>query len=225
MKKIFGFLLLLISQAAFAFEPIIIGIAGGTASGKTTLARKIQEAFPNQSVLISQDIYYKDLSHLSLEEREKTNFDHPDALDFTLFKEQILELKKGENVLLPTYNFATHSRMSEQVTTSPQKLIIVEGILLFALPHIRELFDIKIFVDTDDDVRVLRRIERDMQERGRTFTAVKNQYLTTVKPMHETYVEPTRQYADLIVLRGGENLTALGVIISKLKEVIESSAP
>jgi uridine kinase len=224
MRKRLILLFLFACSTSFALDSIIIGIAGGTASGKTTLARKIQEAFPNQSVLISQDAYYKDLAHLSLEERAKTNFDHPDSLDFDLLKEHILELKQGKTIVSPVYNFHSHSRSSFQETTSPQQLIIVEGILLFAVPHIRELFDIKIFVDTDNDERLLRRIERDMHERGRSFTNVKTQYLATVKPMHDAFVEPSKQYADLIILKGGENLTALGMILSKLKEVIEAKS-
>jgi uridine kinase len=222
MRKRLIFLFLFVCTYACAFEPIIIGIAGGTASGKTTLAQKIQAAFPEQSVLISQDAYYKDISHLSLEEREQTNFDHPDALDFDLLKEHILELKQSRSIVSPLYDFNTHSRANSVKKVSPQKLIIVEGILLFTLSPIRDLFDIKIFVDTDDDVRLLRRIERDMQERNRSFSSVKNQYLATVKPMHDAFVGPSKQYADLIVLRGGENLTALSVIVSKLKEVIDT---
>lgn len=212
-------LCLVLSNALFA-EPLIVGIAGGTGSGKTTLARKIQEAFPQESVLISQDSYYKPLSNFPLKIREKMNFDHPDALDFALFRQHILDLKEGKSIEKPIYNFCTHTRDPGVEVVDSCELIIVEGILLFAVPEVRELFDIKLFVDTDDDVRLLRRIERDLHERGRTFESVRDQYLTTVKPMHDAFVEPSKQLADLIVPQGGENATALQLILSRLKEDI-----
>jgi uridine kinase len=215
-KSLFVFACLF--SSAFATEAIIVGIAGGTGSGKTTLAKKLQEAFPHESILISQDSYYKDLSGLTLEERERVNFDHPDSLDFVLLKSQIEQLKNCEGIQKPVYNFKTHTREKFSHTVQPSKLVIVEGILLFAIPEMRHLFNIKVFIDTDDDVRILRRIERDIQERARDFNSVRDQYLLTVKPMHEAFVEPSKQYADLIVPRGGENLMALSVLISKLKE-------
>ncbi len=206
----------------FSSEILIVGIAGGTGSGKTTLAKKIQDAFPEQSVLISQDSYYKDLSSLSIRDREKTNFDHPDSLDFELLKTHIVALKKGQAVDLPVYSFRTHTRETSTQRVAPNQLIIVEGILLFAVPKVRDLFDIKLFVDTDDDVRLLRRIERDIHERSRSLTSVRDQYLATVKPMHDAFVEPSKQHADLIVPQGGENVTALSLIISKLREEVNA---
>lgn len=208
----------------FSSEILIVGIAGGTGSGKTTLAKKIQDAFPHQSVLISQDSYYKDLSHLLLCDREKTNFDHPDSLDFELLKTHILTLKKGKAIDQPIYNFRTHTRETSTQRVAPNQVIIVEGILLFAVPEVRNLFDIKLFVDTDDDVRLLRRIERDIHERSRSLTSVRDQYLATVKPMHDAFVEPSKQHADLIVPQGGENVTALSLIISKLREEVSAKS-
>lgn len=218
--KFFYLLLVLLVNPLFSSEKLIVGIAGGTGSGKATMAKKIQEAFPGKSILISQDSYYKDISNLSQEERAKTNFDHPDSLDFDLLKEQIIDLKNGKAIQKPVYNFRIHGREPYCETVEPNQLIIVEGILLFAMPEIRDLFDIKIFIYADDDVRLLRRIERDIHERERSFSSVRDQYLTTVKPMHDAFVEPSKQHADLIVPKGGENFTALSLIISKLKEEI-----
>ncbi len=200
----------------FAAPKILIGIAGGTGSGKTTLAEKIYEAFPDRAILISQDSYYKDLSHLSLQERAKNNFDHPVSLDFTLLREHLIDLKNDLPVEQPIYSFVTHSREQETKWIEPAQLIIVEGILLFAAPEVRDLFDMKIYVDTDDDIRVLRRIERDIKERARDFESVKEQYLVTVKPMHDAFVEPSKQYADIIVPKGGRNQVALSLILAKL---------
>ena len=203
---------------------LVIGIAGGTGSGKTTLATRIQEAFPGQSVLISQDSYYKDLSHLPIEERVNTNFDHPDSLDFDLLVKQISALKAGQTIEKPVYSFIHHTRESQTETVHPNKIILIEGILLFAMPEVCDLCDLKLFVDTDDDVRLLRRIQRDMSERSRTFASVCEQYLKTVKPMHDAFVQPSKKHADLIVPRGGENPWALELIISKLNHQIASSS-
>jgi uridine kinase len=203
-------------QNLFASDKIIIGIAGGTGSGKTTLADKIWRHFKDNCVLISQDSYYKDLSSLPQEERDLVNFDHPDSLDFALLKQHILDLKNNREISKPVYNFQKHVREHSSERIKPAQLIIVDGILLFAVPEIRELFDIKIFIDISDDVRLLRRIERDIKERGRDFASVRDQYLATVKPMHDTFVEPSKKYADLIVPHGGENAMALGLIVSKL---------
>lgn len=213
---------LLAFQTLRGDELLIIGIAGGTGSGKTTLARKIQEAFPGQSILISQDSYYKDLSRLSIEEREAVNFDHPDSLDFDLLAHHLQELKKGKRIQKPVYNFQTHTREQQTESIFPHKLIIIEGILLFSVPEVCNHCDIKFFIDADDDVRLLRRIQRDIHERARTFESVCIQYLTTVKPMHEAFVQPSKKMADLIVPRGGENQRALELIISKLKEEIQN---
>ena len=219
MKRLLTLLMMLFSTLS-GDAPLIIGIAGGTGSGKTTLARKIQEAFPGQSVLISQDSYYKDLSNFPLSKREKTNFDHPDSLDFELLVRNLKDLKNGQTIEKPVYNFHTHNRESYAETVVPNKIIIVEGILLFAVPEVCQLCDLKLFVDTDDDVRLVRRFERDMHERSRTFESVRNQYLLTVKPMHEAFVKPSKKEADIIIPRGGENPWALCLIISKLNEEI-----
>lgn len=201
-----------------ATPKVLIGVAGGTGSGKTTIASKIQQAFPSQSILISQDSYYKELSQHSVEQRAHFNFDHPDALDFELLKEHLLAIKNDTSIKMPVYNFHSHSRESYTISVDPSPIVIVEGILLFAVPEIRDLFDLRIFVDTDDDIRILRRVERDMQERSRDFASVKTQYLTTVKPMHEAFVAPSKKYADLIIPEGGHNQIALNVIFAKINE-------
>jgi uridine kinase len=221
MMKYFFCLALFFIQNLCAKDKIILGIAGGTGSGKTTLACKIQKHFQECCILISQDSYYRDLSALTPEARDRVNFDHPDSLDFILLKQNLLDLKNNKAIYKPVYNFHSHTRETVQEKIEPTQLIIVEGILLFSIPEIRELFDIKVFIDISDDVRLLRRIERDINERGRDFISVKNQYLTTVKPMHDMFVEPSKKFADLIVPHGGENITALSLIVSKLNEEIE----
>ena len=203
-------------------EYLVIGIAGGTGSGKTTMAAKIQEAFPGQSILISQDSYYKACDGLSLAERSQVNFDHPDALDFDLLVYHLNELKQGRPIQKPVYNFRTHSRESYTEKVSPNQIIIVEGILLFAIPELCDSCDLKIFIDTDDDVRLLRRIERDMRERGRSLESICDQYLSTVKPMHEAFVQPSKKKADLIVPHGGENKKAFHLIKATLNDQIET---
>ncbi len=212
----FIFILSVFSVGIFAREPMLIGIAGGTGSGKTTLAEKIYEAFP-EAVLISQDAYYRDQSHLSLEQRSKLNFDHPDSLDFSLLRDHLIDLKNGKAIAQPVYSFQTHSRGLEVTQIEPADIILVEGILLFAAPEVRDLFDLKIFVDTDDDVRVLRRADRDMKERGRDFEGVKEQYLATVKPMHSAFVAPSKRYADVILPGEGNTQVGLDLILSQLK--------
>ncbi len=179
------------------------------------MAQKIQEAFPTHSVLICQDSYYKDLSYLPMQERVKTNFDHPNSLDFDLLREHLLDLIQGRAIEQPIYNFKTHEREKATHRVEPGQVIIVEGILLFAVLELRDLFDLKIFVDTDDDIRLMRRIERDITERARSFTSVKEQYLTTVKPMHDAFVEPSKQYADVIIPMRKQNQIALDLVISK----------
>lgn len=223
MKRFFALICaVFIFQTAFAREPLVIGIAGGTGSGKTTLATKIQEAFQGQAVLMSQDSYYKDLSHLSLEERRGKNFDHPDSIDFELLLAQLKELKQGHVIEKPVYNFHTYIRENATETVTPNEIIIVEGILLFVLPELCDYCDLKLFVDADDDVRLLRRIERDLTERSRTFDSVKGQYLSTVKPMHDAFVFPSKKQADIIIPFGGENRRALEMIVSKLKDEISN---
>jgi uridine kinase len=203
-------------QALFA-QPILIGIAGGTGSGKTTMAQKIQDEFPEHCVLICQDSYYKDLSHLPIDERAKTNFDHPNSLDFDLLRGHLHDLIQGNAIEKPIYSFKTHEREKATERVDPAQVIIVEGILLFAALEVRDLFDLKIFVDTDDDIRLLRRIERDIAERGRSFTSVKEQYLETVKPMHDAFVQPSKQYANVIIPMCRQNQIAVDLVISKIR--------
>lgn len=193
---------------------ILIGIAGGTGSGKTTLADQIVNYFGDDAVLIEQDSYYKDLSTLPFDEREKVNFDHPDSLDFSLLRDHLTSLKSNNSVLKPVYDFVDHSRKVECEVVSPRKIIIVEGILILADANIRELFDLKVYIDTDDDIRIIRRLERDINERGRHFESVKMQYITTVKPMHKKYVEPSRDFADIVVYGINKNLPVVTKLIS-----------
>lgn len=215
----FKFLLIVTSiciQAVFA-SPILIGIAGGTGSGKTTMAEKIQVAFPDQTILICQDSYYKDLSHLTMEEKERMNFDHPNSLDFDLLRKHLLDLIQGKAIEQPIYNFTTYEQEIGTERVEPTQVIIVEGILLFAALEVRDLFDLKIFVEADADIRLLRRIERDIAERGRSFDSVKQQYLTTVKPMHDAFVEPSKQYADVIIPMSRQNQIAVDLVISRIR--------
>lgn len=197
---------------------ILVGVAGGSGSGKTTVANNLVKTFKAEdAVLVEQDAYYRELTNMSLEERAKVNFDHPDSIEFELLKEHLISLKNGVAIDRPIYDFTTHSRKEGAVRINPSKIIIVEGILIFAVPEIRELFDMKIFVDTDADEMILRRIERDMNERGRSFESVKNQYLTTVKPMFLEFCEPSKRYADIVIPRGGENKVAIDMVVSTLK--------
>ncbi len=201
---------------------IFIGVAGGSGSGKTTVAHNLVKAFKSEdAVLVEQDAYYTELNHLTIEEKAKVNFDHPNSIEFELLREHLLKLSRGESIERPIYDFKTHSRKEETVSIHPSKIVIVEGILLFAVPEIRDLFDVKIFVDTDADEMLLRRIERDINERGRTFASIKNQYLNTVKPMYLEFCEPSKRYADVIIPRGGENKIAINMIIAKLKRYLQ----
>ena len=192
---------------------ILIGIAGGTGSGKTTLTRHLKEHFGPEVTVIGHDNYYKRQDGKTLEERAKVNYDHPAAFDTELLIEHLKELKEGRPIRCPVYSYVEHNRTEETREILPTKVIIVEGILIFQNPTLRDMFDIKIFVETDADVRILRRALRDVEERGRTLQSVVTQYLTTVKPMHEQYVEPSRKFADIIVLEGGRNLVALEMIM------------
>ena len=201
---------------------IIIGVAGGSGSGKTTVANNLVKAFKAEdAVLVEQDAYYSELLNMSIEEKANVNFDHPDSIEFELLRKHLEMLKEGKSIDRPIYDFTTHSRKEGAVRINSSKIIIIEGILIFAVPEIRELLDVKIFVDTDADEMVLRRIERDMNERGRSFESVKNQYLTTVKPMFLEFCEPSKRYADVIIPRGGENKVAIDMIISNLKGYLE----
>lgn len=198
----------------------IIGIAGGSGSGKTTLARSIIERFGDKVALISHDSYYKRLDHLSMEERTKVNYDHPESYETSLLIEDLEKLRDGIAVDIPVYSFSEHNRTEETEHVDPRKIIIVEGILIFDNVTLRDLFDIKIFVDTDADERFIRRIKRDMKERGRTLESVETQYLNTVKPMHEMFVEPTRKHADLII-PGGYNDVVFEMIASRIEDILE----
>ena len=201
--------------------PKIVGIAGGTGSGKTTLARKIREGLGEASTLIQFDWYYRDLSFLPLKEREEVNFDHPASLESELLVEHLKALKNGQPIDVPLYDFKTHSRLTDEtVHIDPLPVIVVEGILLFCFEPLREMLDIKIFVDTDADIRVFRRIRRDMRERGRDFNSSRRQYYKTVRPMHLEFVEPSKRYADVIIPEGGDNLIALDLIIERLKQFV-----
>ena len=201
-------------------ETMIIGIAGGTGSGKTTLTHRLQEIFGSDVSVVYHDNYYKRLDELTYEERCKVNYDHPDSFDTDLMVEDLKRLAAGEIIHCPVYDYTIHNRSNEFVEVRPTKVVIVEGILIFEHKALRELMDIKIFVDTDADVRILRRILRDVKERERSLESVITQYLTTVKPMHEQFVQPSRQYADIVVLEGGHNLVALDMITERIRSHI-----
>ena len=197
---------------------ILVGVAGGSGSGKTTVANNLVKAFKAEdAALVEQDAYYRELINMTMEEKAKVNFDHPDSIEFELLRKHLESLKNGESIERPIYDFTTHSRKEGTVKINPSKIIIVEGILIFAVSEIRELFDMKIFVDTDADEMILRRIERDMNERGRSLESVRDQYLATVKPMYLEFCEPSKRYADIIIPRGGENKVAVDMVISTLK--------
>jgi uridine kinase len=196
---------------------MVIGIAGGSGSGKTTVVKKIMSLFPKQDViLLSQDNYYKDISHLSAESRKETNFDHPDSIEFSLLEQQIIQLLKGHSVVQPAYSYITCAR-SEGRVIEPKKVIVVEGILLFTDATLRQLFDVKIFVDAQADERLIRLIKRDTIERGRDSAEVLNRYEKTVRPMHEQFIEPSKKYADIILPLGGDNQVAIKVLASMIK--------
>lgn len=196
---------------------MVIGIAGGTGSGKTTLVNQLCKRFGDHVSVIYHDNYYKPYSELSLEERAKLNYDHPDAFDTDLMIEHLRMLREGKAVQCPTYDYTLFTRSDKTITIEPARVIIIEGILVFSSPELRNLMDIKIFVDTDADVRILRRLLRDVEERARSIQSVVNQYLTTVKPMHEQFVEPSKRFADIIVLDGGYNLVALDMIMQRIE--------
>ena len=204
-------------------DTILIGVAGGTGSGKTTLTHHLKEHFGEDVTVIGHDSYYKRQEGKTYEERAKQNYDHPSAFDTDLLIEHLQALKRGESIQCPVYSYTDHTRTDQTVTVHPAKVIIVEGILIFQNPVLRDMFDIKLFVETDADERILRRALRDVEERGRTLQSVVTQYLTTVKPMHDQYVEPSRKYADIIVLEGGHNLVALEMIMQRIQNHIDGS--
>ena len=201
-------------------SPMLIGIAGGTGSGKSTFANRLLALFPNEITVISYDNYYKPQDHLEFEERIKTNYDCPDALDTDLLVKHLRALQDGESVDIPNYDFKLHTRKAEMTRLDPSPVIIVDGILTFHDERLREMFDIKIFTDADADERILRRLRRDVRERGRDIDGVISQYLGTVKPMHGIYVEPTKKYADIII-NGGKNKTALDIVAARIAKRLE----
>lgn len=204
-------------------DTILIGIAGGTGSGKTTLADKLVDSFGSQEVtVIRQDNYYKRHDDMDYEQRAKLNYDHPDAFDSDLFYEYIVALKQGNPVEIPVYDYTIHNRSEETILINPTPVIVLEGIMLFVEKVLCDLMDIKVFVDTDADVRILRRIVRDVKERGRSLESVIGQYLTTVKPMHEQFVEPSKRRADIIVPEGGENQVALEMLIERVNKHLKA---
>lgn len=197
---------------------LVVGIAGGTASGKTTVTRKIREALTGARVaFLDQDSYYRDLSHLTLPERREVNFDHPDAFDTDLLVSHLQELKAGRPVEKPVYDFVHCNRETRTVTVEPGEIVLVEGILVLHMISIRELLDVRIFVDAEDDVRIIRRLTRDIKERGRDFDHVVAQYFRHVRPMHMGFVEPSKRYADIIVPHGGHNETAIDMLVGALR--------
>ncbi|GAA0727460.1 uridine kinase [Aquimarina litoralis] len=198
---------------------LIIGIAGGTGCGKTTVVKQIVNELPeNEVCVISQDSYYKDTSHLRYEERTKINFDHPQSIDFDLLGEHLTALRKGETIEQPVYSFVEHNRTKDTVLTKPSKVIIVEGILILTNPKIREMFDIKIYVQTDSDERLIRRLKRDIAERGRDMEEVLDRYQNTLKPMHQQFIDPTKEFADLIIPNNNYNNVAIDIVRTIVKE-------
>ena len=203
-------------------KPILIGITGGTGSGKSSIADAIYSSFSNECIaMIQQDMYYKDQSHLSMEERVKTNYDHPMAFDNDLLVEHLEKLIKGNAIEKPSYDFTVHNRAKETTTIAPRDIILVEGILILEDERIRDLLDIKVYVDTDADIRILRRLVRDINERGRTVESVIDQYLTMVRPMHMQFTEPSKRYADIIVPEGGHNYVAIDLLMTKIKDILK----
>jgi uridine kinase len=200
---------------------VALGISGGTGSGKTTVAEVISKALgPENSVIIHQDSYYLDRSMLPMDARDRINFDHPSAFDWILLKEHICALRSGKSIQKPVYNFHTHSRMPETVKVHPRPVVLIEGILVFDDPELREMMDIKAYVDADADVRFIRRLDRDVRERGRSVESVVEQYLSTVRPMHLQFVEPSKRYADIIIPEGGHNRVALDAIIAHVRAML-----
>ena len=205
--------------------PLIIGITGGSGSGKTSVTHAISEVFKDHSVVvIEQDYYYKDQSHLAFEERLNTNYDHPFAFDNDLLIQHVNDLLNDKAIEKPIYDYAQHTRSSETILIEPKDVIILEGILVLEDERLRNLMDIKLFVDTDSDLRIIRRILRDIHERGRTVESVVEQYLTVVRPMHNQFIEPTKRYADVIIPEGGQNEVAIDLMVTKIKTILETNA-
>lgn len=204
---------------------LIVGIAGGTGSGKTTVVRKVMEKLPSeQVVVIPQDAYYKDNGHIPLEERQKINFDHPDSLEFTLLIDHIQKLKEGQSIEMPIYSYLTCLRSKETITIKPSRVVLVEGIMILCDSRLREMFDIKVFVDADADDRLGRVILRDIVERGRSVMMVLERYHETVKPSHLQFIEPTKRYADIIIPGGGDNQVGIGVLVSIIEKHLQEES-
>ena len=203
-------------------DPLVIGIAGGSGSGKTTVAQEIlQRVGPSQIAFLQHDSYYKDLSGLPPTQRVEVNFDHPNSLETELFIRHIESLRDGKPAEVPIYDFATHSRTAQTFTVQPRRVVLVEGILIFAEAELRKLFDVKIFVDTDSDLRFIRRLHRDITERGRTTESVIKQYQSTVRPMHLEFVEPSKRYADVIIPEGGFNAAAMDMVVARVEALLK----
>lgn len=204
-------------------SPIVIGIAGGSGSGKTTVAQEVLSRVGAEKIgFLPHDAYYKDFGNLSFSQRSAINFDHPDSLETNLLIEHIKQLKANKSVELPIYDFKTHSRTAKTIIVEPHPVILVDGILIFAEPELREMFDVKIFVDTDSDIRFIRRLQRDITERSRTIESVIVQYQQTVRPMHLKFVEPSKRYADVIIPEGGFNIVAMDMVVSRVRALLEA---
>lgn len=202
-------------------KPILIGITGGTGSGKSTVSNEIFNSIHEKDIaIIEQDSYYKDQKDLTLEERVKTNYDHPFAFDNELLREHLVKLVNNEPIEKPIYDFENHTRKEETITVKPKDIIILEGILILSEEEIRNLLDIKIFVDTDSDVRIIRRILRDIKDRGRTLDSVILQYMETVRPAHLQFIEPTKRYADIVIPEGGHNKVAIDILVAKINSIL-----
>ena len=205
-------------------RPIVIGVTGGSGSGKTTVSKAIYENLRGQSIqIINQDTYYNDQADMTMEERKAVNYDHPLAFDTALLIEQLDALRHNQAVEMPVYDYKEYTRSQATVHVEPQDVIILEGILILDDERLRDLMDIKVYVDADDDIRILRRIQRDMQERGRSLESIISQYLKTVKPMYHQFIEPTKRYADIIVPEGGENQVAIDLLVTKIRDIIQKN--
>jgi uridine kinase len=204
-------------------SPIVIGIAGGSGSGKTTVAQEVLARVGAEHIaFLPHDAYYRDFGDFSFSQRAVINFDHPDSLETSLLIEHVKQLKGRQSVELPIYDFKTHSRTAKTILVEPQPVILVDGILIFAEPELRDMFDVKIFVDTDSDIRFIRRLQRDITERGRTVNSVIAQYQQTVRPMHLKFVEPSKRYADVIIPEGGFNIVAMDMVVSRVQALLEA---